>query len=107
FLAGVLLAETEYRHAIEVDLEPFKGLLVGLFFMTVGMGIDLGTVAAHPALIAGAVLVVLLIKAVLGYGAVRLAGASPVLAGEAAFLLAGAGEFAFVVAGVAERSGVI
>ena len=48
FLAGLLLAETEYRHEIEVYIEPFKGLMLGLFFMSVGMGIDYSTIADEP-----------------------------------------------------------
>ena len=53
FLAGVLLAESEYRRELETDLEPFKGLLLGLFFIAVGMSIDFAVVLAHPALVAG------------------------------------------------------
>ncbi|WP_181940757.1 cation:proton antiporter domain-containing protein, partial [Klebsiella pneumoniae] len=48
FLAGVLLASSEYRHALESDIEPFKGLLLGLFFIGVGMSIDFGTLVTHP-----------------------------------------------------------
>jgi Kef-type K+ transport system membrane component KefB len=55
FLAGVLLAESEYRRALETDLEPFKGLLLGLFFIAVGMGIDFGVVLAQPGLMAALV----------------------------------------------------
>ena len=54
FLAGVLLASSEYRHALETDIEPFKGLLMGLFFIAVGMSIDFGLLASRPRLLAGA-----------------------------------------------------
>src|SRR4029077_3845298 len=55
FLAGVLLASSEYRHALETDIEPFKGLLLGLFFIAVGMSIDFGLLAAHPLRLLGLV----------------------------------------------------
>jgi glutathione-regulated potassium-efflux system ancillary protein KefC len=64
FLAGVLLAESEYRRALETDLEPFKGLLLGLFFIAVGMSIDFGVVLAQPGLMAAGVAGFLLLKAV-------------------------------------------
>ena len=63
FLAGVLLAESEYRRELETDLEPFKGLLLGLFFIAVGMSIDFAVVLAQPLLIAAMVLGFLLLKA--------------------------------------------
>ena len=63
FLAGVLLAESEYRRELETDIEPFKGLLLGLFFIAVGMSIDFAVVMAQPLLIAATVVGFLLIKA--------------------------------------------
>jgi glutathione-regulated potassium-efflux system ancillary protein KefC len=66
FLAGVLLAESEYRRQLETDLEPFKGLLLGLFFIAVGMSIDFAVVLANPGLVAAVVLGFLLLKAVVG-----------------------------------------
>ena len=56
FLAGVLLADSEYRHELEAEIEPFKGLLLGLFFISVGMSVDLGVIASEPFLILGAVI---------------------------------------------------
>ena len=68
FLAGVLLAESEYRRELETDIEPFKGLLLGLFFMAVGMGVDFGVLLEQPGLVALAVLGFLGLKAVVIYG---------------------------------------
>lgn len=107
FLAGVLLAESEYRRELETDLEPFKGLLLGLFFIAVGMSIDFAVVLAAPALIAGVVVAFLLLKtAVL----VVMARAMPVpVAERPAFviLLAQGGEFGFVVLQAAGGAAVI
>jgi len=97
FLAGVLLAESEYRHELETDIEPFKGLLLGLFFIAVGMSIDFAIVIAHPALVAAVVLGFLLVKTVVLWAMTRL---MPVpLAERPVFviLLAQGGEFGFVV----------
>ena len=66
-LAGVLLADSEFRHELEADIEPFKGLLLGLFFITVGMSADLGLLRVHPLSIIAATLGLMLIKAVVGY----------------------------------------
>jgi glutathione-regulated potassium-efflux system ancillary protein KefC len=104
FLAGVLLAESEYRHALETDLEPFKGLLMGLFFISVGMSIDFGLLADDPFLVLGLVAGYQLIKMfVLVLIAPRLeVGRTERLLFAA--LLAQGGEFAFVVFGVARDS---
>lgn len=100
FLAGMLLSETAYRHQIEVDLEPFKGLLVGVFFVTVGMGLDFAAVLPRlPAVIAGVVAVVG-VKTLFTYGAARLMGVQAPAAAESAVLLAQTGEFALVVIGL-------
>ncbi|MBP6765895.1 MAG: glutathione-regulated potassium-efflux system protein KefC [Rubrivivax sp.] len=107
FLAGVLLAESEYRHQLETDLEPFKGLLLGLFFIAVGMSIDFAVVAAHPLLVAGVVLGFLLVKALVLWAMAR---AMPVpLLERPVFvvLLAQGGEFGFVVFQAALGGGVI
>jgi len=101
FLAGLLLAETEYRFAIEVDIEPFKGLLLGLFFVSVGMSIDLAQVAAKPLWLIAAVVGLYLIKSPIVYALVRLFGEPRSVALEAALLLGQGGEFAFVVIGMA------
>jgi len=107
FLAGLLLSETEYRHQVEVDLEPFKGLLIGLFFMTVGMTLDPLAVLAHFGWIAAAVAVLLVLKAAAVYAAVRLFAAKQAMSVELALLLAQAGEFAFVVIGLARGNGLV
>ena len=96
FLAGLLLGESEYRHQLEVDIEPFKGLLLGLFFMTVGMELDVVEIAADPLSYVAAVAALVLIKGGVIYGAARLFGLAVPVATESAFVLAGAGEFALV-----------
>ena len=97
FLAGILLGESEYRHQIEIDLGPFKGLLLGLFFVTVGMSIDLAAVAESWAVIAGIVLALIVLKAAITFGAARLFGVSLGVATESGLLLAQAGEFGFII----------
>lgn len=101
FLAGLLLAETEYRHEIEVDLEPFKGLLLGLFFMSVGMGVDLRAVADQLLWVALSVIGLFLLKAAITTAlalSFRLPRATAV---ESGLLLGQGGEFAFLVVGMA------
>lgn len=107
FVAGILIAETEYRRAIESAIEPFKGLLMGIFFFTVGMSVDLGQIMADPIWLAAAVIGLIAIKAAILLPAARVFAVPWPAAVESALLLAGGGEFAFVVLGLAERSGVI
>jgi CPA2 family monovalent cation:H+ antiporter-2 len=107
FLAGLLIGETEYRHHIEVDLEPFKGLLLGLFFITVGMSVDLRAVAADLAWIVAAVVALLVGKAAILLLAARLFRVPIPAAAELALLLAQAGEFGFVVVALSRVSGLI
>lgn len=107
FLAGLLLGETEFKHQAEIDLEPFKGLLLGLFFMTVGMGLDLSAILANWPLVIGGVAVLITIKAAIAFAACRLFAAHLPVALEASLLLAPAGEFAFVVLGAGLAGGVI
>jgi len=107
FLAGVLLAESEYRRELETDLEPFKGLLLGLFFIAVGMSIDFNAVMRHPALIVGLVAGFLLLKALVLWAMAR---AMPIpLAERSVFvvLLTQGGEFGFVVFQSATQARVI
>lgn len=107
FLAGVLLADSEYRHELESHIEPFKGLLLGLFFMGVGMSLDLDLLAARPLLILGLVLGVLSIQVGVMWAvgrAFRYSHRSSLLL---AALLASGGEFAFVVYSTAEKSGLL
>ncbi len=97
FLAGVLLAESNFRHELEADIEPFRGLLLGLFFMSVGMMIDLAFVADHWLALAGATLGVVLIKFAVVYGIAFLNRASRKARLRAASVLTPAGEFSFVL----------
>jgi glutathione-regulated potassium-efflux system ancillary protein KefC len=107
FLAGVLLASSEYRHALETDIAPFKGLLLGLFFIAVGMSIDLTQVLARPGLLAVLVIGLLALK---GAALALIAPRLEVPRAERwlfAALLAQAGEFAFVVFGVGREAQVL
>jgi len=97
FLAGVLLAESEYRRELETDIEPFKGLLLGLFFIAVGMSIDFGVLIAQPGLMALAVIGFLLIKFIVIYTLAGLMGVPYQERPVFTLLLAQGGEFAFVV----------
>ncbi len=107
FLAGLLLADTEYRHQIEADIQPFRGLFLGLFFMTVGMSIDLGQVAEDTGTVLGLALALLVGKAAILFVILRINGSGAALSGRVALLLAQGGEFAFVVLGVAMQLGVV
>jgi glutathione-regulated potassium-efflux system protein KefB len=101
FLAGVLLAESEYRHELEADIEPFKGLLLGLFFMAVGMSVNLGLVVEQPGLIVLLVVGLMAVKSVVLVG-LGLAMKKPVATSfKLAVTLSQGGEFAFVIFGVA------
>lgn len=97
FVAGVLLAETEYRHEVEVMIEPFTALLLGLFFLSVGLGLDLSALWVQPTLVAGLTVGLLSLKALANLVACRLFGLAPATSLEAALALCGGGEFAFVV----------
>src|SRR5690606_12979007 len=101
FLAGVLLSESNYRHELEADIEPFRGILLGLFFLSVGMSLDLGMVSAEWRLVMGGVLAFMLVKAAGIYGIARLAGSDHRAAAHRAALFAQGGEFAFVLYGAA------
>ena len=107
FLAGLLFAETEYRHAVEVDIEPFKGLLLGLFFVSVGMSIDIAQVAANPLWLIASVFGLFLIKSPVVYALARLFKEPRPVALETALLLGQGGEFAFVVVGMAYGLGLM
>ena len=107
FLAGLLLAETEFRREIEVTIEPFKGLLLGLFFVSIGFGLDLGALAARPELIAALCLGVVAVKALIVYGLARLFRLPRGVSGEVALLLGPSGEFAFVLVAQAASAGLL
>lgn len=97
FIAGVVLANSEYRHTIETDIQPFKGLLLGLFFISVGMGIDFGLLVQAPGLLIGCVLLLIAVKAVILFGLGRIFGLEPQHNAGFVFALAQGGEFAFVL----------
>jgi monovalent cation:proton antiporter-2 (CPA2) family protein len=107
FLAGLLLSESEYRHAVDVSIEPFKGLLLGLFFLSVGMGIDLRVALDHAGWLLLSVIGLFTIKGSIIAGLALLFGRGRTVALEMALLLGQGGEFAFVVLGMAERLGLI
>ena len=107
FLAGVLLADSEYRHELEADIEPFKGLLLGLFFISVGMSADLGLLVAHPLAIAAATLALMLVKAAILLGIARFSGHGWESSRGLAAALCQGGEFAFVLFGLAADNGIM
>ena len=105
-VAGLLLAETEFRREVEVAIDPFKGLLLGVFFVGVGIGLDLDAVAADPVAVFGLAALLTLLKAVLIFGAARLWGVPNRTAIETALMLGPAGEFAFVILGAGLVEGI-
>ena len=107
FLAGVLLAESEYRHELELNIEPFKGLLLGLFFIAVGMSVDLSLLVDKPLQIFGVIIGLLLIKGVILYGLGSFAGLLRQDRMLLAILLAQGGEFAFVLISLVQTEGFI
>lgn len=107
FLAGVLLSESSFRHQLEADIEPFRGLLLGLFFLGVGMALDLKVVAQNWPLILSGVAVLMVLKAAVIYLVARLAKSSHAEALERAVMMAQGGEFAFVLFSAAAAQGVI
>ena len=107
FVAGLLLAETEYRHQIEVMIGPFKDLLLGLFFVSVGLGLNLSLLMAEPALILGVAVGLLAIKGAAGAVLCRVFGLKTGEALESGLVLAAGGEFAFVIIGQAQSGGLL
>jgi CPA2 family monovalent cation:H+ antiporter-2 len=101
FIGGLLLSETEFRREIEVTIEPFKGLLLGLFFVSTGAGLDLATIWENPALVLGLTVALIVLKAVIVMGLARAFGLPWPAAREAAWMLGPGGEFAFVMLGAA------
>lgn len=104
FLAGVVLSDSEYRHELESDIEPFKGLLLGLFFITVGAGIDFGVLFADPLGLLALTLALMALKAAGLYGLGRVFGLKGADLWLFTLSLAQAGEFAFVLFDVAADS---
>lgn len=107
FVAGLLLAETEYRKAIEATVAPFKGLLLGIFFFTVGMNIDFRELVREPLLLLGSVVGLIAVKSLLLTGLGKVFRLSWPVAAETGLLLGPGGEFAFVGIGLAAAAGLI
>ncbi len=97
FVAGVMLAESPYRHELEADVDPFRSILLGLFFLAVGMMLDLSVVADHPLLIVGLAAMLVVVKAAVIFGLARLFGLANAPAFIMALLLSQGGEFGFVL----------
>ena len=107
FLAGLLLAETEFRREIEVTIEPFKGLLLGLFFVSVGAQLDLTLAATQPGPVFGALAAFIALKGLSLFPLARAFGASTAAARDISMILGPGGEFAFVLIGAAVAGGVV
>jgi monovalent cation:proton antiporter-2 (CPA2) family protein len=107
FLAGVLLADSEFRHELEADIEPFKGLLLGLFFITVGMSANVAIVREKPLTLLSLTLAFMLVKVVVLRGIGRLNGLPEATGRGLAFSLPSGGEFAFVLFGLAATLGIM
>ena len=107
FLAGVVLAESEFRRELETDIEPFRGLLLGLFFMTVGASIDFALVLREPVVLLGIALRLIVIQFLVMFGLSRLSGASTATSATISVALAQGGEFAFVLLTFTVGAGVI
>ncbi len=107
FIAGVLLADSEYRHELEANIEPFKGLLLGLFFMAVGMSADLSLLASHPVSVVGLALGLVAVKCIVLYALGRFARLNHAASISLAVAISQGGEFAFVIFGVGLQSQVL
>jgi CPA2 family monovalent cation:H+ antiporter-2 len=107
FIAGLLLAETEFRREIEAIIEPFKGLMLGAFFLLVGMGIDLAQVVANPLIIVGLAVGLIAVKAIIMIVSGMIMGIAPSAMLETALLLGPGGEFAFAILATAQGSGLL
>jgi voltage-gated potassium channel Kch len=107
FVAGVMLAESPYRHELESDVEPFRSILLGLFFLSVGMLLDLGVIADRPLFVIGIAAAVIVIKALAITGLTRAFGCNWALSTRLGLLLSQAGEFGFVLFGMATTARLI
>ncbi|PTP52696.1 glutathione-regulated potassium-efflux system protein KefB [Vibrio splendidus] len=107
FLAGVLLAESEYRHELEIAIDPFKGLLLGLFFISVGMAVNLGLLAESPFVILIAVSSLVVLKGLVLYTLARIFGTQTKARSRMAMILSQGGEFAFVIFTAASAQGIL
>jgi monovalent cation:proton antiporter-2 (CPA2) family protein len=107
FLAGVFLSESEYRHELQADLEPFRGLFMGLFFVSVGVTVNLSVIFENPAQILGLTLVYMVVKFLVIYGIGRSLRLNSRAAKSLAIYLVQGGEFAFVIFGLSQTTDVI
>lgn len=107
FVAGLLLAETEFRHEVQTRVEPFKGLLLGLFFLSVGISLNIPLLLERPVVVVGAAFGLVALNIGVVFGLARSFGLKTRSAIEAALMLAGAGEFAFVILGQAMDQGMV
>ncbi|WP_455874801.1 monovalent cation:proton antiporter-2 (CPA2) family protein [Rhizobium yanglingense] len=107
FLSGVMLAESSYRHELEADIEPFRGVLLAIFFMAVGLSLELDVLIDNALFIVAAVPIVMAVKAVIIYGLCRVSGSSHDDAIRIAFLLPQGGEFGFVLFTTAGAAGLM
>ena len=107
FIAGLLLAETEYRRAVEAMIDPFRGLLLGVFFFSVGMHIDLSFIWREPVLVIGGFIAIMVAKTALLVPLCRLFGVPWAASVETSLLLAPGGEFAFIGIGLAVQFGLV
>jgi CPA2 family monovalent cation:H+ antiporter-2 len=107
FLAGLLLSESEFRHQVEGDIKPFRDLLLGLFFMTVGMSVDLGAVIANLAVVLALVIALVAVKTAIIASLCRISGLSTSASIHAGCLLSAGGEFAFVLFSLAASGGLL
>nr|WP_153353079.1 monovalent cation:proton antiporter-2 (CPA2) family protein [Endobacterium cereale] len=107
FLAGVLLSESSFRHQLEADIEPFRGILLGLFFLGVGMAVDLAVIFANWQHVLVAVVAYMIVKGVVIYGVARLLKAPHAESLGRAILMAQGGEFAFVLYAAAASVGIL
>jgi len=102
FVAGVMLADSPYRHELEADVEPFRSILLGLFFLTVGMLLDLSAIATRPLFVVGLAVALIVIKTLVLYGIARIARMERRSAFALGLLLSQGGEFGFVLFGQAQ-----
>jgi monovalent cation:proton antiporter-2 (CPA2) family protein len=107
FMAGVLLSESEYRHELQADIAPFEGLLLGFFFISVGMSADVHLASTQPALLAAATVSLLVAKSVIGFVLARIGGQDRTNALRFALALPQASEFSFVLFGAAVAAGAL
>jgi len=107
FIAGILLAESEYQHELEIAIEPFKGLLLGLFFISVGMALNLGVLYTHILLVLAGVIILVTVKGAVLYGLSRVFGLRTSVRLQFSAVLSQGGEFAFVLFSAAGAQKVI